>query len=276
MIAFLIGALIGLGLVAVRRQAFKERLSPDGRQYTNMATAPRPFCLRWLVPAICRTDVTRWKVSTMVSLAVSAGLCGAIASASGLGLGRAVFASALFCGLGGLFHVNAVLPVLVDAPAFAVMLAAVLASTLGMTWLAVILVLIGATIKETVPLFAAAATLNPWLLLGLVPAAMAFYLTRHRSQAPWGFKAQVPKLLDARVMILPWGGCLAALYAPTAPVVLSLTLGYALLLLVTDSTRVYQWAAAPLILGAASVIPDAWLLPVAIAHLWSPFVGDIA
>lgn len=265
-------ALAGL-LLVIRRAQFGMFLTPDGKQYGAIETAQRPFCLRWLVPVLFRRHLKAWSWFTGGSLVVCAALCAALALQAGLGTERAIFAAALFCGLPGLFHVNATIPLLVDAPALAFMFAAVLAS--DVTWLAVGLVVVGAMVKETVPIFAAAATLNPWLLLGLVPVAIAAVVTRKRSTANLGWKKQLPKLLNAMAVLLPWGACLAALWAPTPAMLVSLVLGYGLLAWASDTARIYQWAAAPMIVATAAIIPDAWLLPVALAHLFSPFLGDI-
>ncbi len=69
-------------------------------------------------------------------------------------------------------------------------------------------------------------------------------------------------------MVAPWGVTLAALLDPTPALLVLLVLAYAQLLVATDSVRLYQSAAGPLMaLGAVTVIPDRWLLIAVVVHV---------
>jgi hypothetical protein len=58
-------------------------LVPDSRRYVSMAEgrgAPRPFCYRWLLPALCGASLVRWRVATVLGVLLTcigiASLCG--------------------------------------------------------------------------------------------------------------------------------------------------------------------------------------------------------
>jgi hypothetical protein len=86
---------------------------------------------------------------------------------------------------------------------------------------------------------------------------------------------QAPRLLSAAKIVLPWGACLAVAFAPTLPVIASVAVGYAMLFVSADSTRIYQWGAIPVCVAAAAVIPEAWLPVAVIAHALNPWQGEI-
>jgi hypothetical protein len=74
-------------------------------------------------------------------------------------------------------------------------------------------------------------------------------------------------------MVAPWSVGVAALLEPTWQLVAALAVGYAALLVATDTVRVYQPPAAPVVaLAACSVIPERWL-PLALLpaiFFWRP------
>ena len=58
-------------------------LVPDSKRYVSMAEgrgAPRPFCYRWLLPALCGASLVRWRVATVLGVLLTcigiASLCG--------------------------------------------------------------------------------------------------------------------------------------------------------------------------------------------------------
>ena len=80
---------------------------------------------------------------------------------------------------------------------------------------------------------------------------------------------------DPRLMLLPWGACLAALAGPIeiwwlGPVLL----GYWQLLIATDSVRLYQHAAPAVCIAAALAIPPELVVPVLVAHWCNPWAGN--
>ena len=73
---------------------------------------------------------------------------------------------------------------------------------------------------------------------------------------------------DGWMMVAPWGVCLVALYDPAPELLVLLALAYAQLFIATDTVRLYQHAAGPLMAyTAASIIPTEWLLAAVAVHV---------
>jgi len=257
-----------------------QRVSPDGRVYLDMAGGakqPMPFHLRWLLPLALRDNLTAWRIAAAVSLGTTAVVISALSGDPR----RAWFAAILFLGL-PIVRLLVHWPVLSDAPAMACAAIAVLLAQYGYVWPAVAVAALGSACKEQAALFAALAAWNPWLLLGLVaPLLRRLSAIPGRGEKPcteqplrYARVRQAPRLLDGKKMLLPWGACLAVAWDPTLPVVASLAVAYGLLLTASDSVRVYQWACIPLCVHAATVVPEGWLIPVALLHVFHPWRGD--
>lgn len=286
--AYLIAFLTLAAITGVYVYAIAPRVSPDGRRYILMAEGqrqPLPFHLRWLIPKIVGTNPLVWQIVTPVCLLGAAMLVYSFGIRSGLSEVRALFAAVLFAGL-PIYRTNVELPILVDAPAmvFAIASASLaMDQSQGIPFAAIGLAIVGATIKEYVPIFAALATLNPWLLIGLIAPIVRRLLSKPAKpdhpamERPFRYAMakQSPRLLDPLKMIFPWAICLLALWSPTPAMVASLAVAYGMLFVAADSTRIFQWAFIPVCIQAAMVVPDGWLLPLAIAHLFNPFRGEI-
>jgi len=93
-----------------------------------------------------------------------------------------------------------------------------------------------------------------------------------------GLAAHAGRWFDLRVMLTPWGvGLLGGLITPrsTFPMlIITLMLAYGQLLVATDSVRLYQWAAPPLILATISVVPPEFAVVALLVHLLNPWSGD--
>ena len=169
-------------------------------------------------------------------------------------------------------------PFLVDGPALGLTAASALLACSGHPVASAIIALVGAGVKEHVPVFAALAAWSPWPLVGLAVTAV-LWLTRtpgpssHPSQEHPFVAAramQAERLLTAQYSLMPWGVCLAAAFAPTVPMLASLAVGYGMLFVAVDSSRVFQWAAIPVCLAAAAALPDQWLIPAVAIHFFVP------
>ena len=69
-------------------------------------------------------------------------------------------------------------------------------------------------------------------------------------------------------MVAPWGVCLAGLVGSDWRLWLVLAVAYAQLLIATDSVRLYQHAAGPVLaVAAAQVVPVAWLPLAVVVHV---------
>jgi hypothetical protein len=78
---------------------------------------------------------------------------------------------------------------------------------------------------------------------------------------------------DPLAMVTPWGVCLAALVAPSLLLVAALAVGYAQLLIATDTVRLYQQAAPVVCVAAAMVIPMEFAPLALVAHWFNPLRG---
>lgn len=281
----LVSMAVAACVVAVVRYCHGWRLSPDGHQYIRAVAGepvPVPFHLRFLLPLVLRARPWAWIAASYASLVLAAGAVALLGLAHGLSATSAAVAGCLFAGL-PLVRVTASLPVLVDGPAILAVAVSALLAVQGHPLPAVLVALVGAGIKETVPVFAALASMSPWPLLALVVP-----LVRRFAPAPgpaedacvaspvsYAREKQCRRLLHAPLMLAPWGAALAGLVALTPAAVLSLAVSYSLLFVTADSTRVYQFGGIPLCICAASVIPEYLAVPVVAFHLWNPWQGEV-
>jgi hypothetical protein len=278
-------AVVAALLLALAIYAYGQRMSPDGKIYLAAARGervPRPFHLRPLLPMILGTNLTAWRVASFVGLVVAAASIAGLAIACGLDAKRAVFAAVLFAAL-PIARTTAALPVLVDGPALALTAVSAMLAVSGYGIASALVALVGAAVKEHVPVFAALAAWSLWPLVGLiVPVALWMLVKRAQSSHPsvaeplaYAREKHAGQWLDARAMLLPWGACLLAVFALSPAVALSLLVAYGMLFVAADSVRVYQWAAIPVCVAVAAVVPEAIAIPVALAHLWNPWQGSV-
>lgn len=264
------------------------RLGPDASRYLQAAQGhrqTRPFNVRVLLPAICGPDLQRWWYAWGISWFVLAiGMIG-WATARGLDWPHAVTAMVLAVGLPGILGPQVSIPVQVDLPATALTVVGVALATIGNPYaIAGGLVLIGiaGSIRETSPVWAALWLWSPWPLLALLVPLVISRIRRPATSSgvpewDWiaahpiraGLKYHQGRWRSAHLMVLPWGACLIALGAPTWQLGLVVAVAYGQLLIATDTVRLYQHAAGPLVaIAAATVLPTHWLLPAAVLHLF--------
>jgi hypothetical protein len=291
-------ALLGaLGLYLLGRVRHPQiDLSPDGRRYLAMGAgrpAALPFALRWLLPAICRGSVVRWRWCTAIHLVllpplVSIWLSHWFQEALPLAVG-----GLLVCGLAGVWRIHLRWPVLVDAAAMTWAVGSAIALQHRYYLLGVALALVAGSIKESGPIFAACYAWHPLALAGLVAPALRrltapvgpdifdereAWILAHPVRA--GLAAHVGRWLDPFVMLTPWGIGLLGLGGfmverSIVPMVLTtVALAYAQLLVATDSVRLYQWAAPPVILATMTVLPPGLAPASLLVHLLNPWSGD--
>ena len=196
----------------------------------------------------------------------------------------ALAASALLLALPGILGPSVVNPVGVDLPATALTLVGCALWSLGHTGAqiaTVVVVMWAAAIKETAPVFAALWLWSPLPLIALVVVAVRALIAKpgpdplgptfqniadHPIRTAW--EAHRHQWRDAWVMVAPWGVCLAALHDPSPQVLVVLFVAYAQLIVATDSVRLYQHAAGPVMAAtAAQVIPLAWLPLAVVVHV---------
>jgi hypothetical protein len=262
---------------------------PDAFRYLTLGAGKpvsRPFHLRWLLPYFCTTSHRAWWSVFLASWPIAAvGFVGWRVTV-GDSLGVALAGAALLLALPGILGPRAVIPVGVDLPSTAVALLGAWVFELGhptQVVAGVLIIGISAAIKESTPAFAALWLWSPLPLIALcVPACRALlvkpgadplgerfeHIAAHPVRA--ALDAHTGRWRDAWVMVAPWGVCLAALVGADWRLLVALGVAYAQLLVATDSVRLYQHAAGPVMAAtAASVIPTQYLvLAVALHVVW--------
>lgn len=261
------------------------RLGPDSARYWIAAQGrpvARPFHLRWLLPALCRTSPARWWWVWALSWPTLG--VGTFWLASGLGWQRAVFAAVLVLGLPGVWGPAVVRPVGVDLPAMALASVGAAAAVHGVWWAALVAVCLAATVKESAPVWAALWAWS-WLpLAALIVVAFTALVVRpeldevtarpdlrkiHDHPIRTALDARRGRWRDAWLFVAPWGICLAALYRPSWPVLAVLVVAHLQLLVATDTVRLLHTAAGPAVaVAAATVLPLPWLPLLAVAHVF--------
>lgn len=265
-------------------------IGPDAQRYLHLAKGhrvPRPFCLRWLLPTYCGTDVRLWRAVWFGSWVTVTAAMFWLSQQTLDGWARPATATVLLLGLPGILGPDVVNPVGVDLPATAVALCtAAFAAAHNPHWVvaAAICAAVAGSIKETAPVFAALWAWSPWPLIGLAAPAARWLWVRWRhleGPDPLGPEFQhiarhpVRSALAAHqhiwrngwVMLAPWGMCLVALWRPDWQTAAVLAVAYAQLIVATDTVRLLHHAAGPVLaIGAAQRLPADWLLLAAAAH----------
>jgi hypothetical protein len=141
---------------------------------------------------------------------------------------------------------------------------------------------LAAAVWEKSPLFAAAFSWQPWLLLALLvplvrmrvppPAPPDDQTLAHPIKT--GLQWHRNQWRNPYKMALPWGACLIALVDPPIELAVALVLAYGQLLMATDTVRLYQHAAPMACIAAASVCPIEWAWVILAAHWLNPWAGD--
>lgn len=263
------------------------RLGPDSARYMLAGTGEsvaRPFNLRWLLPTVCRNSAKRWWLAWALSWPVAAAGMAWWGYESGLVWQQCIAAAVLVLSLAGVWGPHVVRPVGVDLPAMALSIVAVAALHAGLWPVALIVILIAGSVKETSPVFAALWAWHPVMLVGLLSPLVIGLFNRpelddvtkspvlrhvhdHPIRASW--EHHVGKWRDPR-MVVQWGACLAAFVEPSVRVVAVTAVAYAQLAVATDTYRLIHTAAGPLLaLVAVQVIPLPWLaLACAVSCVW--------
>jgi hypothetical protein len=266
--------LLTLSVYLLLRWEVQQRLTPDGLFYQGQIVS-RPYTLRWLLPLICQKSMTRWSWVSGVSLIA----CGPLI----YHLTHSLFAVSLFVGLPW-FRVNTAFPVLTDQTAMALSLGGVaLLPTYPL--FSIPLFLLAGACNEKGPVFAAAWTLNPLPLLGLL--AVGWWTKSMTVPEPWlqhpiREARKTHQFMNPLTFLLPWG--LLAILVPlswtyASPqtqwiMAISLILAHAQLFIALDNARLTQWAAPALLATAAAIVPVPLQPFLALIHIFAnPYRG---
>jgi hypothetical protein len=244
---------------------------------------PRPFHLRVLLPWACGTNRRFWWAAHLASWPVAA-LAMFAWRAPIDGWQIALAAAALLLALPGILGPSVVIPVGVDLPATALALVGVALISDGhpaRITAGVIVMCFAAATKETTPIWAALWLWSPWPLVALaIPAVVA--LVRTPGPDPLGptfqriadhpiktaLEHHQGRWRDGWLLVAPWGVTLAALIGADWRLLVVLVVAHLQLLVATDTVRLVQHAAGPVMaVAAAHVIPTHWLLLACVAHV---------
>lgn len=268
------------------------QIGPDAYRYLLVGDGQpvcRPFHLRWLLPTLCKRNAKRWWIAWGISWPILIGSFIGWQLAAGGHWQAAIAGAVMLAALPGILGPSVVIPVGVDLPATALSLAGVMLLEVG-GWYGTVggiyLIAVAAMIRETAPIWAALWIWSPLPLVALAAPAIRQLLVKpgadplpkfqHITDHPVraALAAHRVQWRDGWVMVAPWGACLAALYAVDWRLGVVLVLAYGQLLIATDTVRLYQHAAGPVMAAsAAAVIPTAWLPLVAVMHVvwwWRP------
>ena len=263
------------------------RPGPDAARYLIAGRGDPvafPFNLRWLLPTVCGTDLRRWWAVWFASWPVLASGAAVWAYQTGLGWWQAVAVAALLVALPGVLQPRSTWPVGVDLPAMAVAIWSAAAFTAGWWWAGVVFAVLAVAIKEHTPVWIALWSWTVWPLAVLVVVPLVWLWRRpaideitampllrrvhdHPVRSAWEHHIK-HGYRNAWVMVAPWGVGLAALLAPSFQLVVTVVVAYAALIVATDTVRVYQPIAGPVVcLTAVGVIPVQWLLLAVVVHV---------
>lgn len=282
-VELLLATLLGIGFVGLRWYTAKDPavFAPDFLTYQNMSQgrpAPDPFRTRWLLPALMpENSLKAWHIVGITGLILSFPalyLFAETAGASGLWAvviwGSLPVIDVLYRMRGMIDHVS--WPVALLAATFVLS---------GHIIPAVAFVALTAMLDPRTTVFVFAWTLNPWVLLGLIPFAVASvllpkgkpYIHPEIIEHPWQSAKKVngPFLLNWKITLLPWGVCLFGFLNLSVAVIVSLLLGYAQMFRAIDRVRLYMWAAPVVIIATLGIVPEAWLPLAVIVTLMNPW-----
>lgn len=258
------------------------KMARDSYRYLALAHRERvhpPFNRRVLFPILFGKDEKVWQLWTRISI-IALPLLVALYVFQSLGSWQsALFAAFLMAGMPSMVYWWET-PVLVDAPALCFAVGAAL-----LPWpYNLIVAAIGGLGRETVPIFAALYTLNPILLLGLIPVGIMAIVApkgedllnrdewlKHPIETAQKFKKGTWR--SAKHFIYPWGAGLAALFYPSWQLGLTALIAYSQLFVATDYVRLYVWA-APVVLLQVGHIDPVYMIPLIIIHWFNPVRGE--
>lgn len=236
------------------------RISPDGQFYMS-PDPPRPYGMRPLLPWIFRLRPRWWIISSYAAIAATAVIVGIVGGWP---------ASVLFLGLSST-RTNVMFPILTDQVG---MLLLTLGVVLPWPW-NILPILLGAFVNEKVPVFSAALTGNPWLILPLMGSWWFWRKSRKpNAQDPEWLQNPMTEArkkaldLEWKTLILPWGAALPGLLS-ISPV--GVILAYVQVAVAQDRARLFQWISPIVVIAAVPWIPSQFLLPLLILHWTSPW-----
>jgi len=292
MTAAILPAILTIAAMMYHIKRYGQALSPDGNFYLQMASGiaavPAPYSLRPLLPLLCRNNATRWNIASITAAALTASFIALLAMLRGADALPALVAGMAYIPL-RIVSIAAFLPVLTDTVAVMLITAIGIADAAEITWLVVVLSVIGAMASEKTPVFAAALTLSPWPLCGLL---VTLIMTRTSHVGVTGvewldnpvraaiaqhkaFWHNPQRYLHTWGLLLP-----VALLSFSPMLIISLLFAYGQLLRAQDAARLIQYAAPAVCVAAALTMTyiavPVWAMFAGLAlHWWAAQSGEV-
>jgi len=264
-------------------------MGPDAARYLlagRGVPVAKPFHLRWLLPAICGDVVKRWWIVWWGSWPLL--FVGMLLFAQGnhLSTVEAFAAAVALVALPGVLGPQVVRPVGVDLPAMALTVIAAGLFEQGYWIPALIVVGVASMIKETAPIWMALWVWNPVVLgMLIIPLTTALLIkpqmdevTRqphlkfvHDHPVKSALAAHMGKWRNAQLWVEPWGGMVVAVGNLNLRLMVTLLLAHAQTLVATDTVRLVQTAAGPVVaIAAVQALPVqwVWIVPLVCVMWW--------
>lgn len=145
-------------------------MSPDGGFYLQLGrgeAVPVPYCLRPVMPMICRDNMTAWEWTSKSAFAMSGGALFMLCEQYCLTLTESFAVCTAFMVTRGFGLYSSRLPVLTDAHGMALALISAVLIMTGNTSAGLCIAFAGALVNEKVPIYAALYSWSLWPLVGL-------------------------------------------------------------------------------------------------------------
>lgn len=272
------------------------QITGDGTIYLRMGRrerAIRPFNRRWLMPLILRDNADAWTIASAACTCLMFPVFAYYLGILGMAPWQQFAGAVLLMILPGTGPLLVRFPVLVDAEALLLGLAAAVLELKGFHAWGIAVAAVGCAAKEIAPLLAACCSFSPWPLLGY-GAGLVWFATKplpnpHGSlmYSAGTFLAHRERhwnlLFDAQQMILPWGAvlpmfCWGLFQAPPERVgwaLFGLCMSYGAVPFIWARGRCYTWA-GPVVIPVA--LACGWPLPVVVLavvlHVFNPWQNN--
>ena len=270
--------LISLSYIALLWLNETRQESPDSKRYFAMGsgiTQINPFNLRWLLPFICRNNITAWNVFNIGSLILIPVVMYMLLIVKGYSETQSLIGCALVCGLSGVMLVNYIAKYLTDSFGMLMVLCSAIAFQLNNPIAGIIFSCIGSMANEKVFIYSALTSWNSLALIGGIPVLIRYLLVKPAKTDYLGDTEQLKHPLKLAhqfhknryfSIVLVWGVCILALNDMTLQLALTLFVAYLSCIGATDLTRLFQWAFPVVVIATVNVFPIEYTLPLLAIH----------
>lgn len=258
------------------------QLTPDGNRYYAMGGGQaqyKPFYLRWLLPKICKQNELIWNLFTILPTALLPVLMYSLLILKGYSETQSLIGGVLVLGLPGVTLINFIGKYLTDGFGMFMVLLSGIAFQTGNILIGIILTGIGTMANEKVFIYSALLSWQPLALLGGIPLLVRYLASSPARDDSQGVKDRLDNPFKTAIqfhkgryftMVLNWGLCILALNDLSLQLILVLLIAYGSIIFATDYTRLYQWGFPVVVIATINQIPEMFLIPLLVLHLFNP------